>query len=178
MANNESKVLKNNTLEQWRQKTNEVSYHLGDVDQLDNRLTDKVYTYSNTSESVFSVYDADASSKNLRFEIKPEETIDAVATIIMTGNPTIPSSFVSDVVLFQGSSGSETFTGTAGDVVFGAGSFTTVTASTSLGVGSDWTVALNGSDLQFLYQGTVVAQIDSTGQIDAKQDVIADSTAI
>ena len=112
MANNETKVLKNNTLEQWRQKTNEVSYHLGDVDQLDNRLTDKVYTYSSTSESVFSVYDADASSKNLRFEIKPEETIDAVATIIMTGNPTIPSSFVSDVVLFQGSSGSETFTGT------------------------------------------------------------------
>ena len=73
---------------------------------------------------------------------------------------------------------SETFTGTAGDVVFGAGSFTTVTASTSLGVGSDWTVALNGANLQFLYQGTVVAQIDSTGQIDAKQDVIADSSSI
>ena len=111
MANNETKVVKNNTLEQWRQKTNEVSYHLGDVDQLDNRLTDKVYTYSSTSESVFSVYDADASSKNLRFEIKPEEVIDAPATIIMTGNPTIPSSFVSNIVLFQGNSGSETFTG-------------------------------------------------------------------
>ena len=50
MANNESKVVKNNTLEQWRQKTNEVSHHLGDVDQLDARLTDKVYTYSSTSE--------------------------------------------------------------------------------------------------------------------------------
>jgi len=73
---------------------------------------------------------------------------------------------------------SETFTGTAGDVIFGAGSFTTVTASTSLGVGNDWTVALNGTNLQFLYQGTVVAQIDNTGQIDAKQDVIADSTSI
>ena len=111
MANNETKVLKNNTLEQWRQKTNEVSYHLGDVDQLDNRLTDKVYTYSSTSESVFSVYDADASSKNLRFEIKPEEVIDAPATIIMTGNPTIPSSFISGKVLYQGSPGSESFTG-------------------------------------------------------------------
>ena len=73
MANNESKVLKNNTLEQWRQKTNEVSHHLGDVDQLDSRLTDKVYTYSSTSESSFSVFDNDASSKNLRFELKPEE---------------------------------------------------------------------------------------------------------
>lgn len=111
MANNESKVLKNNTLEQWRQKTNEVSHHLGDVDQLDSRLTDKVYTYSSTSESSFSVFDNDASSKNLRFELKPEESIDAPATIIMTGNPTIPSSFVSGVVLFQGSSGSESFTG-------------------------------------------------------------------
>ena len=111
MANNESKVLKNNTLEQWRQKTNEVSHHLGDVDQLDSRLTDKVYTYSSTSESSFSVFDNDASSKNLRFELKPEESIDAPATIIMTGNPTIPSSFVAGITLFQGSSGSESFTG-------------------------------------------------------------------
>ena len=111
MANNESKVLKNNTLEQWRQKTNEVSHHLGDVDQLDSRLTDKVYTYSSTSESSFSVFDNDASSKNLRFELKPEESIDAPATIIMTGNPTIPSSFVTNITLYQGSSGSESFTG-------------------------------------------------------------------
>ena len=112
MANNESKVLKNNTLEEWRQKTNEISYELGDVDQLDSRLTDKVYTYSSTSESVFSVFDNDAASKNLRFELKPEQVIDAPATIIMTGAPTIPASFVADKVLFQGSAGSETFTGT------------------------------------------------------------------
>ena len=111
MANNESKVLKNNTLEEWRQKTNEISYELGDVDQLDSRLTDKVYTYSSTSESVFSVFDNDAASKNLRFELKPEQVIDAPATIIMTGAPTIPASFVAGKVLFQGSSGSETFTG-------------------------------------------------------------------
>ena len=112
MANNESKVSKTNTLEQWRQKTNEVSHHIGDVDQLDARLTDKVYTYSSTSESVFTVFNNDAASKNLRFELKPEESLDSIATIIMTSAPTIPASFVSSVVLFQGSSGSETFTGT------------------------------------------------------------------
>ena len=111
MANNESKVVKNNTLEQWRQKTNEVSHHLGDVDQLDARLTDKVYTYSSTSESVFSVYDNDAGNKNLRFELKPEEAIDAPATIILTGSPTIPSSFLPGITVYQGSSGSESFTG-------------------------------------------------------------------
>ncbi len=111
MANNESKVVKNNTLEQWRQKTNEVSHHLGDVDQLDSRLTDKVYTYSSTSESSFSVFDNDASSKNLRFELKPEEAIDAPATIILTGSPTIPSSFLPGIIVYQGSSGSESFTG-------------------------------------------------------------------
>ena len=111
MANNESKVVKNNTLEQWRQKTNEVSHHLGDVDQLDARLTDKVYTYSSTSESIFSVYDNDAGNKNLRFELKPEEVIDAPATIILTGSPTIPSTFLPGITVYQGSSGSESFTG-------------------------------------------------------------------
>ena len=112
MANNESKVLKTNTLEDWRQKTNAVSHHLGDVDQLDSRLTDKVYSYNNTSASVFGVYENDDAGKNLRFELRPEESIDAIATIIMTGSPTIPSSFVSNVLLYQGTSGSETFQGT------------------------------------------------------------------
>ena len=111
MANNESNVSKTNTLEQWRQKTNAVSYHLGDVDQLDGRLTDKVYTYTNTSEFVFVNDDPDAGSKNLRFEIKPEESLDAPATIILTGSPTIPASFVAGITLYQGTSGSETFTG-------------------------------------------------------------------
>ena len=111
MANNESNVSKTNTLEQWRQKTNAVSHHLGDVDQLDGRLTDKVYTYTNTSEFVFVNDDADAGSKNLRFEIKPEESLDAPATIILTGSPTIPASFVAGITLYQGTSGSETFTG-------------------------------------------------------------------
>ena len=112
MANNESKTYKNNTLEQWRQDTNEVSHHLGDVGELDARLTDKVYTYTgDNSTHHYNVYDSDNSSKNLRFEISPDATLDAIATIIMTANPTIPASFVTGTTVFQGSTGSETFIG-------------------------------------------------------------------
>ena len=112
MANNESKTLKNNTLEKWRQDTNAASHHLGDVAELDSRLTDKIYTYTGDNSTYhYDVYDTDLSSKNIRFEIKPEETTDAIATIIMTANPTIPASFVAGVTLFQGSAGSETFSG-------------------------------------------------------------------
>ena len=46
MANNETKVLTTNSFEEWRRASNEVSYHLGDIDQFDARLGDKVYTYS------------------------------------------------------------------------------------------------------------------------------------
>ena len=47
---NEIKVLKSNTLEDWRQKTNEVSFDLGDNSLLDTtRLSDKVYTYTATT---------------------------------------------------------------------------------------------------------------------------------
>ena len=112
MANNESKTLKSNTLEKWRQDTNASSHHLGDVGQLDSRLTDKIYTYTgDASKYHYDVYDADTASKNIRFELSPEENTDAILTIIMTGNPTIPASFVASVTVFQGSSGSETFTG-------------------------------------------------------------------
>jgi len=111
MANNETKVLKNNTLEQWRQKTNEVSHHLGDVDLLDARLTDKQFNFTGDGTQFLFGATADNNSKDLQIQLKPEEVIDAPATIIMTGNPTIPASFVSGKVLFQGSSGSESFTG-------------------------------------------------------------------
>ena len=112
MANNEAKTLKTNTLEEWRQNTNDTSHRLGDVELLDGRLTDKVYSFNNNSNFLYSVYQVDDVGKALRFETKPEEVIDAPATIVMTGSPTIPSSFVEGVVLFQGSSGSESFTGT------------------------------------------------------------------
>ena len=49
MADNEIKILKSNTFEEWRQKSNEVSLNLGADDRLDSRLTDKVFKHDNVS---------------------------------------------------------------------------------------------------------------------------------
>ena len=42
----ETRILKSNTIEQLRQKSNEVSLNLGDTDQLDSLVGDKVYDLS------------------------------------------------------------------------------------------------------------------------------------
>ena len=49
MANNEAKTFKTNSLEEWRQNTNDTSHRLGDVELLDGRLTDKVYSFNTVS---------------------------------------------------------------------------------------------------------------------------------
>ena len=46
MANKETRVLKQDTLEILRQKTNEISLHVGDNEQLDALLADKTYSYT------------------------------------------------------------------------------------------------------------------------------------
>ena len=109
-ANNETKVQKSNTLEQWRVKTNEVSHNLGDVDLLDSRLTDQIFNFTGDGTQFRFGASADNDSKTLRIELQPENQIDAVSTIILTGSPSL-TGFVADVVVFQGSVGSETFTG-------------------------------------------------------------------
>ena len=109
-ANNETKVQKSNTLEQWRVKTNEVSHNLGDVDLLDSRLTDQIFNFTGNGTQFRFGTSADNDSKTLRIELQPENQIDAVSTIILTGSPSL-TGFVADVVVFQGSVGSETFTG-------------------------------------------------------------------
>ena len=71
-ANNETRTLKSNTLEQFRQKSNEVSLHLGDNALLDALIADKTVSYTATaSQTLFT-------GSGLRFELKPEETLDDV----------------------------------------------------------------------------------------------------
>src|SRR6056300_300722 len=71
-ANNETRTLKSNTLEEFRQKSNEVSLHLGDNALIDSRILDKTVSYTATaSQSLFT-------GSGLRFELKPEETLDDV----------------------------------------------------------------------------------------------------
>ena len=72
-ANNETRILKSTTLEELRQKSNEVSLHLGDNALIDSRILDKTVEYTATaSQTLFT-------SGALRFELKPEETIDDVS---------------------------------------------------------------------------------------------------
>ena len=110
MANNESKVLTTNSFEEWRRASNEVSYHLGDIDQFDARLGDKVYTYSASADQGLFI-GADSGSKILRFELAAEVPIDVTSTVIFTGTPTIASNWIAGKTVYQGSVGSETFTG-------------------------------------------------------------------
>ena len=72
-ANNETRIVKSNTLEELRQKTNEVSLHLGDNGLIDSRILDKTESFTATAgQTLFT-------SNTLRFEIKPEESFDDTA---------------------------------------------------------------------------------------------------
>ena len=88
MANNETRVLKTDTFEGWRQKGNEVSFELGDVDQLDSRILDKNYTYTASA--------GDALFAGSRFEEAPETVTDMLHVVIFTGSPATPSMGISD----------------------------------------------------------------------------------
>ena len=93
MANNETRILKNNTFEEWRQKDNEISFELGDVDQLDSRILDKTFTYTaSADDSIFT--GNDSTGKALRFEQKPEEVLDLLNIVIFTGLSSLPSNFI------------------------------------------------------------------------------------
>src|SRR6056300_830366 len=72
-ANNETRIYKNNTIEELRQKTNEVSLHLGDNELLDSLIADKTVSFTATAgQTLFT-------SASVRFEIKPDESIDDVS---------------------------------------------------------------------------------------------------
>lgn len=86
-ANNETRVIKTNTFEDWRQKGNEVSFELGDVDQLDSRILDKNHSWTASADQ--SIFQNVAH----RFEIAPEHVTD-MNVIIFTGLSSIPSNFV------------------------------------------------------------------------------------
>jgi len=102
MANKETRVLQSDSLEGLRQKGNEVSLHLGDNEQLNSNLKDKTYLFDNVTAGDTLYYGNDDGSKTVRFEIKPQETVDNTGGyIILKGNPTIPASFVSGVEMTQ-----------------------------------------------------------------------------
>ena len=71
--NNETRIQKTDTIEQLRQKTNEVSLHLGDNGLIDSRILDKTESITATAgQTLFT-------SNTLRFELKPGESLDDTA---------------------------------------------------------------------------------------------------
>ena len=102
MANKETRIYKSDTLEQFRQKSNDVSLHLGDNEQLNSNLSDKTYNYVDVSAGDFIFKDTDDDAKAVRFEVKPEESLDNTAGyIILVDSPTIGTYFVKGNTISQ-----------------------------------------------------------------------------
>ena len=68
-VNKEIRVLKTNTLEEFRNKTNDIALHLGDNEQLSAQLADKITTYVDVSAGA-NVF------LTPRFEYKDGESVD------------------------------------------------------------------------------------------------------
>jgi len=109
MADNEHRVLKNNTFDEWRQKSNEVSFDVGDNALLDNtRLSDKVFNYTASAGQVH-VKGNDTNGDTLVIQKLPDSFLDNTGGyIILEHGTTIPGAFVKDAVLTQGSAYSAT----------------------------------------------------------------------
>ena len=97
MASNEHKVLKSNSFEDWRQKTNEISFDLGDDSLLDDaRLGDRVFDYTASANQVRF------SGNNLEIQILPDQTLDNTGGyIILAHGTSIPNSFVNNATVTQ-----------------------------------------------------------------------------
>jgi len=130
MANNETRILKNNSVEELRQKTNEVSFSVGDKKLLDSRLTDKIYSYTASA--------GDTIFEDARIEHKPEETVDNTSGyIILTGSPSIPSGFIAGASLTQSGGYSATIVSASSSKILVKNSSGTLNTGSNLVVGSD-----------------------------------------
>src|SRR5210317_160154 len=162
-ANNETRIYKNNTIEELRQKTNEVSLHLGDNELLDSLIADKTVSFTATAgQTLFT-------SASVRFEIKPDESIDDVSAgesynvgvvkvykdgtevsqgiasnqfkvplysleVTLQNSPTIPAEFVEDAVLTQSGGFSGTLLSADSSVLRFKSSTGTFSTSQNLGI--------------------------------------------
>ena len=103
MADNEIKILKTNTFEEWRQKSNEVSLNVGADDRLDSRLTDRVFKHDNVSGLKLNIIDgADDDNKTQVFQLIPDTAVDNTnGYIILTDSYSIPGAFVKGATVSQ-----------------------------------------------------------------------------
>ena len=103
----ETSVSRTNTLEEWRQKTNKISYDLGSLYELDSNFTDSVQEFTATEGQTNFFLDT------LQLAIASEEQVDNIAgSIILLGDATVDAGFTTDERIFQGTAGSETWEAT------------------------------------------------------------------
>jgi len=135
----ETRILKTNTFEGWRQKDNQISLHLGDVSELDTLINDKEYsTTASAGDTVFAA---------TRFEFLNEETLDSINDyIILKNNPSVPSSYVTNATVSQTGGFTATIVSVIGTTkIYIKNSSGTFNASQKITVGSDDIVAANVS---------------------------------
>jgi len=143
MANKETRVLKSNTFEEFRQKSNEVSLHLGDNEQLDVSLKDKTFDFANVSAGSTLFRGQDDNTKTVSLEIKPEETLDNTGGyIILTGSPSV-SGFDAGITLTQSGGYSATIVSSSTSKILVKNSTGTFNTAEDLTAGTDTVSASN-----------------------------------
>ena len=110
----ETKIVKSNTFEEWRQKTNEISFDVGGNSNLDDRFTDRLFTYNSVSDTAKNIVTGDddtpSTAQTLQFEILPDSAIDNTGGyIILTHGATLHATIINGVEITQ--SGSSDFSG-------------------------------------------------------------------
>ena len=113
MANKETRIYKTDTLEKLRQKSNEISLHLGDNEQLNALMADKTYVYSaSAGQTLFAGSDTSSPAKTARFETSPAHTVDNTAGyIILESVSSLDASYIQDAIIYQGTSGTPSWQG-------------------------------------------------------------------
>ena len=136
---NETRILKTNTFEEWRQKDNEISLHVGDVHDFNSLIADKEFsTTASAGDYVFA---------GTRFELSNENVLDNPnGYIILKNNPSIPSSYVANATVSQTGGFSATIVGVLGTKKIALKNASgTFNASQKITVGSDDITAANVS---------------------------------
>jgi hypothetical protein len=157
--NKETRILKSSSIEELRQKSNEISFGLGDKTLLDSDISDKVFSHT------ASAGDYLVSPATTRFEYKPEETIDNTAGyILLTGSPTVGAGFSAGSAVTQSGGYSATIVSASTNKILVKNSSGTFSSSSTLTAGSS-TIA--GSAIRSLVaesykKAEVIVKVGST----------------
>ncbi len=88
---NETKILKSDTFEEWRHGTNEISFDVGGKSELDDRLTNKLFSYNDVSgfnQNIVTGVDNSTPTQILEFELLPDTMLDNTSGYIILAHGT------------------------------------------------------------------------------------------